>query len=72
MDLYLKKINSFKPTGAGLKTCGTSGSSPIVFNKDLRVIDPKAVDFGNNNGQWPPFYNEMHCVFLVHRYKYTY
>lgn len=64
LDLYLKKINSFKPTGAGLRTCGTSGSSPIVFKKDLRVVGPKTIDFGDNNGKWPPFRKEMHGVYF--------
>lgn len=64
LDMYLRKVNNFKPTASGLRTCGTSGSAPMAFGDNLRINGPKTVDFGDNVGSWPQFYKQMQGVYF--------
>lgn len=64
LDLYLAKVNNFRPEGNNMKVCGTSGASPTVFNEQLRVKGPKTIIFDDNRGMWPQFHKAAKGVFF--------
>ena len=64
LDLYLAKITDFKPASDALDSTCPRGSSPLVFNGDLRLIGPKTINFADNNGRWPQFQHAMRGIYF--------
>ena len=64
LDLYLAKITDFKPASDALDSTCPRGSSPLAFGGDLRLIGPKTINFADNNGRWPQFYQSMKGIYF--------
>lgn len=64
LDMYLAKVNDFKPLASSLSSNCDKDSVPMVFSGELKTVGPKTILFKNNKGSLPPFRNAMMGVYF--------